>query len=172
MNHKRLRTTALENKHGNRKEAHFVEISAFICCKTLLLKISTNLRNKHDMATLMIEVTSRHMECTLLTPDYSQMPVVALQWSTAKELHLSRCSWTAAPSIKQQKPSLSRRAQTSRTPFHQCLDGNFIHFGRQAYLSHQWRGRHVKASATSMLQTTNQKSPTAVLNYKPNEFQA
>ena len=25
----------------------------------------------------MIEVTSRHMECTLLIPDYSQMPAVA-----------------------------------------------------------------------------------------------
>ena len=28
---------------------------------------------------IMIEVTSRHMECTLLTSDYSQMPAVALQ---------------------------------------------------------------------------------------------
>ena len=36
-------------------------------------------------------------------------------WTT-KKLHLPRCSWTAAPSIKQQNPSLSRRAQTSRPP--------------------------------------------------------
>ena len=27
----------------------------------------------------MIEVTSRHLECTLLTSNYSQMPAVALQ---------------------------------------------------------------------------------------------
>ena len=27
----------------------------------------------------MIEVTSRRMECTLLTPDFSQVPAVALQ---------------------------------------------------------------------------------------------
>ena len=32
----------------------------------------------------MIEVTSRHMECTFLTPEYSQMPAVALQWETEK----------------------------------------------------------------------------------------
>ena len=28
---------------------------------------------------MVIEVASRHMECTLLTPDLSQMPAVALQ---------------------------------------------------------------------------------------------
>ena len=28
----------------------------------------------------MVEVTSRHMECTLLTSNYSQMPAVALQF--------------------------------------------------------------------------------------------
>ena len=28
---------------------------------------------------IMIEVTSRRMECTLLTPDHSQMPAVAIQ---------------------------------------------------------------------------------------------
>ena len=27
----------------------------------------------------MVEVTSRRMECTLLTPDFSQVPAVALQ---------------------------------------------------------------------------------------------
>ena len=35
----------------------------------------------------MIEVTSRHMECTLLTSNYSQMPAVALHlYSTPKLL--------------------------------------------------------------------------------------
>ena len=28
---------------------------------------------------IMIEVTSRHMECTHFNPDYSRMPAVALQ---------------------------------------------------------------------------------------------
>ena len=32
----------------------------------------------------MLEVTSRHMECTFLTPDYSQMLAVALQRETEK----------------------------------------------------------------------------------------
>ena len=31
---------------------------------------------------IMIEVTSRRMECTLLTSNYSQMPVVALHGKT------------------------------------------------------------------------------------------
>ena len=29
---------------------------------------------------IMIEVTSRRMECTLLTPDFSQVPAVALHY--------------------------------------------------------------------------------------------
>ena len=39
---------------------------------------------------------------------------------STKKLHLPRCSWTAAPSIKQQKPSLSCRPQTSRPPSTCC----------------------------------------------------
>ena len=40
----------------------------------------------------MIEVTSRRMECTLLTPDFSQMPAVALQ--TGYECITPRiCHW-------------------------------------------------------------------------------
>ena len=41
----------------------------------------------------MIEVTSRRMECTLLTPDFSQVPAVALQLSTKNVLsHLTNMS--------------------------------------------------------------------------------
>ena len=32
------------------------------------------------LVTIMIEVTSRHMECTHFNPDNSQMPAVAQQW--------------------------------------------------------------------------------------------
>ena len=84
----------------------------------------------------------------------------------------------------------SRSANTSRTPSNQCLDGNFIHFGLQAYLSPmdggegisqllQLRCIHAQLSrqcdlrtkcrmSTKMLQTTNRKSSTAMLRYKPN----
>ena len=34
---------------------------------------------------IMIEVTSRHMECTRFKLDYSRMLAVALQWSPRKE---------------------------------------------------------------------------------------
>ena len=152
----------------------------------------------------MIEVTSCRMECTLLTSIYSQMPAVALQWWPRQrsyispdvvgrqQLHLPRCSWTAAPSIKQQKPSLSRRAQTSRATSKWSLDGNLIHFDRQAHLSlldggegmlqplqlrcihaqlsQQWALATKNRMSTKMLQTTNRKLPTTISIYKPNEI--
>ena len=37
-------------------------------------------RKESTKVAIMIEVTSRRMECTLLTPDHSQVPAVALQW--------------------------------------------------------------------------------------------
>ena len=50
------------------------------------------------MVTVMIEVTSRQMECTLLTPDFSQMPAVALQPLLRKaENSLSDMSETEGP---------------------------------------------------------------------------
>ena len=36
-------------------------------------------RTESTKVAIMIEVTSRLMECTLLTPDFSQVPAVALQ---------------------------------------------------------------------------------------------
>ena len=153
---------------------------------------------------IMIEVTSRRMECTLLTSNYSQMPATALQWWPRQrsyispdvvgrqQLHLPRCSWTAAPSIKQQKPSLSCRPQTSRLPSKWSLDRNLIHFSWQAHLSlidggegmlqplqlrcihaqlsQQWDLATKSRMSTKMLQTTNRKLPTAMLTYKRNEI--
>ena len=40
-----------------------------------------------------------------------------------KKLHLPRCGWTAASSAKQHKPSLSRRALTTRSPSIEVLAG-------------------------------------------------
>ena len=40
-------------------------------------------RKESTKVAIMIEVTSRRMECTLLTSNYSQMPAVALQSKTA-----------------------------------------------------------------------------------------
>ena len=40
----------------------------------------------------MIDVTSRRMECTLLTPDFSQVPAVALQQKV-------RCRYTTLKSL-------------------------------------------------------------------------
>ena len=52
--------------------------------------------NLHSVA-IMIEVTSRRMECTLLTPDFSQVPAVALQYFFTPQLY--------APSIVNQSPA-------------------------------------------------------------------
>ena len=41
-------------------------------------------RKESTKVTIMIEVTSRRMECTLLTPHNSHMPAVALQAHTHK----------------------------------------------------------------------------------------
>ena len=41
-------------KHDIQKLARFLKISTFMFCKTLLLKISTNLKNKHKMVTLAL----------------------------------------------------------------------------------------------------------------------
>ena len=66
-----------------------------------------------------------------------------------KKLHLSRRSWTAASSVKQHKPSSSRRALTSRLPSNRNLVGNLTYFGQQTSLSQRWRERHVATSAAS-----------------------
>ena len=64
------------------------------------------------------EVTSRHKKCTHFNLDYRQMSCRSTTMVTpTKKLHLARCSWTAASSVKQPKPSTSRRALTSRPPF-------------------------------------------------------
>ena len=114
---------------------------------------------------IMVEVTSRRMECTLLTSNYSRCTTMV---TPTKKLHLPRCSWTAALSIKPglqpgacrcatmvtpQRSYISpdvagrqrlqssnrshrcRRAQTSRPPSQWSLEGNLIHFGWQAHLS-------------------------------------
>ena len=100
---------------------------------------------------IMIEVTSHHTEYIHCNLDYSRMPAASRQWWPCEETTSPRCSWTAASSVKQHKPSSSRRTLTSRPPSNWCLGGNLTYFCRQALLSQLWRGRSVATSAISFI---------------------
>ena len=108
-------------------------------------------RHRRSIA-IMIEVTNRHLECTHFNLDYSRMPVIQVKMVTPTltrynghpdmiKLHLLQCNRTATSSIKQLKPSSSRRAQTSRTPSIEVLVGIALtSAGKRHSLNVAWEG--------------------------------
>ena len=71
--------------------------------------------------TIMMEATSRHTECTHFNLNLSRKPALRYNSDPAKKLYLPRCSWTAASSVKQHKPSLSPNVKTA----FQLISANF-----------------------------------------------
>ena len=69
-------------------------------------------RHLHS-ATVMMDLTSCHTECTHLTLITARSLLLN---DNDIMLHLSRCSWMAASSVKRHNPSSSRRILTSRPP--------------------------------------------------------
>ena len=65
---------------------------------------------------IMIEVTNCDMKCSDLTSITVGCMPLRYNGDPGKKLHLPRCSWTAASSVKQQEPSSSRRPLTPRPP--------------------------------------------------------
>ena len=99
----------------------------------------------HSVA-VMIEVTSRHMECTYFNLDYSRKPAVAKMVTPTKKLHFLKCSWTAASSVKQHKPSLSPKV-------------------KNAFQLKSWRESHLLRPGNLILSTLAEKECCDLSNF-------
>ena len=55
----------------------------------------------------MIEVTSRRMECTLLTPDFSQVPAVALHYFAINGIVATSATFNYKPQVETRQQHLA-----------------------------------------------------------------
>ena len=101
---------------------------------------------------IMIEVTSRHMECTYFNSNYNRMPAVSLQWWPREEATSSPMQLDGSVFSQAAQAIVEWLSPNVKTAF-QLKSWRESHLLRPASLSlfQRQRGRHVATPATSSL---------------------